>query len=69
MTPKLKMVTHHHIKHKPIGSKDFPLIQEFRKGTNLHIDEDDENYHTSGILSPLASFLFTVSGTGQCISC
>ena len=72
VTPKLKMVTHHNIKHKPTGSNAFPLIKEFMKGANLYCiadeDEDDEVGCTSQTLSPLASFLLRVSGTNQCTS-
>ena len=30
------MMTFHHMKHKSVGSNASPLIQEFRKGSNLH---------------------------------
>ena len=62
------MVTLHHIKHKPIGSNDSPLIQKFRRVLTCITDEDDEDCNTSGMTFPMAPLLFRVSGISQCTS-
>ena len=69
MWPSLKMVTLNHIKHKPVGSNTSLLIQKWESiPTCKTKDEDDKeavDWGTSGVLTPMASLLPSISRTGR----
>ena len=69
MRPKLMMVTLNHIKHKPVGSNAPPLIQKWESILTCITEEKDDydavDCNRSGMLTPMAPLLPTVSRSGR----